>query len=113
MYGVELVLLGGFGFVLGAIAAFFLASSPRRVVILLIAGIVLAAASFALAWLVAPAHSGDADLCAPTAASGWGAGRRTTSVPLLDVFNVIGWWVGCPRGRGAPAARLPRGRVRA
>jgi hypothetical protein len=100
---VELFFLVGFGFVLGLVAATLLASSRRRVVLLLALGVALAVAYFALAWLTAPKEAGDScSDCSQWLGRWWEGGL----VIAIIVWNLVGWCVGVLAG--AALQRLVR-----
>jgi hypothetical protein len=97
---VELFFLFGFSFVLGLVAATLLASSRRRVVLLLALGVALAVAYFALAWLTAPASSEEADYSCSDC-SQW-LGRWWEGLLMLFIigWNLVGWCLGVLAGAG-------------
>lgn len=93
-----LFLPGAFGLLLGAVVGLLFATSSRRVVILLVAGIALAAASFGLAWLLSPASADEAGTSCSDCSQWLGRYWEGGLLLFLLGFDLVGWWIGVLAG---------------
>jgi hypothetical protein len=97
---VEFVALVLPGLLIGALVALPLASSRGRVVLLLAAGIVLAAAYFGLVWLVSPASADEADSSCSDCGQWLGRWWEGQLVLFITAWNLLGWGLGVFAGAG-------------